>query len=271
MDHVVQYYEAFDEWGRLDREPAEFIVNWHFMKQNLPKRGHIIDIGAGPGRYSMKLAENGYQVALTDLSPRLVEIAKEKAKEQGLLGQFSAFEVVDARELSRFADEQFDAALMMGPLYHLQQEADRVSAIQQLHRVTKSDGTVYVAFMPRIRHVIASLLAPRQWKPNDSAAQIETFMDTGLFNHTDQGRFTGAYYFNIEEIEPFMESGGFETIKMIGSSNAGSLLNQEQWGYWKERGFAELDSIMELLKKTAENQYLLGISPHIMYIGKKIA
>lgn len=29
MENVIAYYSSFDEWGRLDREPLEFTVNWH--------------------------------------------------------------------------------------------------------------------------------------------------------------------------------------------------------------------------------------------------
>ena len=32
MDKVIDYYSRFDEWGRLEREPIEFQVNWHFIK-----------------------------------------------------------------------------------------------------------------------------------------------------------------------------------------------------------------------------------------------
>lgn len=33
MDKVIDYYSRFDEWGRLEREPIEFQVNWHFIKK----------------------------------------------------------------------------------------------------------------------------------------------------------------------------------------------------------------------------------------------
>ena len=57
-----------------------------------------------------------------------------------------------------------------------------------------------------------------EWKPNDTMDNIEEFIATGSFNHEDKGRFTGAYYFDLQEINPFMESNGFETLSLIGSS-----------------------------------------------------
>ncbi|NOU97468.1 methyltransferase domain-containing protein [Paenibacillus sp. LMG 31456] len=270
-DRIIEYYETFDEWGRLEREPIEFKVNWHFIQEHLPKQGHVLDNGAGPGKYAMRLAQCGYKVSLSDITPKLVKQAQEKAEECGLLERFQGFHVADARDLSCFGDGQFDASLMLGPLYHLQTESARIAAVKELYRVTKQAGMVFVAFMPRIRHVITSLLSPQHWKPNDSADGIAEFMNTGIFDHSDEGRFTGAYYFDIEKIQPFMENHGFEMIKMIGSSNISSLLQREQKDYWKLRGDEEMNKIIDILIKSAENPYVLGVSPHIMYMGRKVS
>ncbi|MDQ0111974.1 class I SAM-dependent methyltransferase [Paenibacillus harenae] len=124
MSDIIDYYSSFDEWGRLDREPLEFRVNWHFIKSNLPPRGKILDNGAGPGKYSMELAKLGHDVTLTDLTPRLVDIAREKATELGLVNYFSDFLVRDARDLYGLESNQFDVSLMLGPLYHLQHDED---------------------------------------------------------------------------------------------------------------------------------------------------
>jgi ubiquinone/menaquinone biosynthesis C-methylase UbiE len=269
MGTIIDYYSEFDEWGRLDREPLEFQVNWHFIQEYLPKTGKVLDNGAGPGKYAMRLAQQGHAVTLTDLVPKLVEVAQEKANELGVSDQFEGFHVADARNLSVLQDEQFDAALALGPMYHLQLEQDRNKAIQELYRVTKKEGIVFVAFMPRIRHVLSSLLYPENWRPNDNMEAIKQFIRTGEFNHSDEGRFTGAYYFNIEDIKPFMESHGFETLNLVGSSNIGTLLSKEQWAYWQNRGENEFGKLIELLKEIATDPNVLGVSSHLLYIGKK--
>lgn len=268
MSKIINYYNQFDEWGRLDREPIEFRVNWHYIEKYLPKTGRVLDNGAGPGKYSMKLAKEGYQVTLTDLTPRLVEIAKDKAKELGLQNQFEGFYPADARELNMLEDEQFDASLMLGPMYHLQEEKDRISAVQELHRVTKKNGIIFVAFMPRIRHILTSLLHPDNWKPNDKMDSIVQFSQTGCFNHEEEGRFTGAYYFNIEDINPFMESQGFESVQLLGS-NVGTILSNENWNYWRDKGEQEVEKIIDLIIEKGSDPYILGISSHLLYIGRK--
>lgn len=269
MDKVIDYYNRFDEWGRLDREPIEFMVNWHHIKSLLPHNGHILDNGAGPGKYAMELARCGYEVTLTDLTPRLVEIAREKAGELGLTDYFQGLHVADARNLDIFQNEQFDASLMLGPLYHLQTQQDRNAAVQELHRVTKSGGLVFVACMTRIRHLMTSLLYPQHWKPNDNMDAIQTFMETGIFNHSDEGRFTGAYYFDIDEMNPFMESHGFESLKLIGSSSIAGSYKAEQFDYWRSRGDEVFQKVMKMICETAESPNLLGNSSHLLYIGRK--
>ena len=55
----------------------------------------------------------------------------------------------------------------------------------------------------------------------------------------------------------------------MGSSSIGSLLSREQWDYWTNKGQAEVDRLIELLKKTATDPYTLGVSSHLLYIGRK--
>jgi len=270
MNEIIEYYNRFDEWGRLDREPIEFQVNWHYIKKYLPMNGDILDNGAGPGKYSMQLANEGYKVTLTDLTPKLVELAKNKALELKLEKNFHGFYAADARDLSFLKDQQFDASLMLGPLYHLQEESNRIKAVKELYRVTKKGGIVFVAFMPRIRHVLTSLMHPENWKPNNQMDNIEQFSQSGNFNHEDKGRFTGAYYFNIEEIKPFMEKHGFESLDLIGS-NIGTLLSSDNWSYWREKGGNEFEKVIRFLTENANDPNILGISSHILYIGKKEA
>jgi hypothetical protein len=111
---------------------------------------------------------------------------------------------------------------------------------------------------------------PELWKPNHTVQGIIDFLDTGMFNHSDEGRFTGAYYFNIDDIIPYMESNGFKTEKLIGSGSIAGAMRNEQWDYWKQRGEDEFNNIMQIIMKESENPYNLGTSSHLLYIGRKV-
>ena len=269
MKNLIDYYSAFDEWGRLDREPIEFIVNMHHILAHLPQQARVLDNGAGPGKYAVALAKKGFRLTLTDLTPRLVETAELKAREEGVSDRFDGFHARDARDLNGLEEGSFDASLMLGPLYHLQQEEDRDLAVRELHRVTRPGGLVFVAFMPRTSFLRKSLAQPDAWKPNHTAEGLNRFMASGAFDHADEGRFTGAYYFDVDTIEPFMEARGFESLKMVASSSIAGTMTPEQWAYWHERGDDELAAVVSHLIGVSDDRHILGLSPHILYIGRR--
>ncbi|MFC5472210.1 class I SAM-dependent methyltransferase [Cohnella suwonensis] len=268
MNRVLQYYDRFDEWGRLDREPIEFEINLRHIIANLPERGGILDNGAGPGKYAVALAKRGYDVTVSDFSPRLVEQARSKAEEEGVASVMGGFRVADARDLSLFGDETFDACLTMGPMYHLQSADDRKLALSEMRRVTRSGGLAFVAFMSKLRHLAVSLADPLVWKPHDEIPALEAFMRTGVYDHPDEGRFTGVYFADIGSIVPGMESAGFECVKLIGSSGAGNL-SAEQWRHWERQGEESAAAAMRLMLEASESPYLFGSSSHLLYIGRK--
>lgn len=254
----------------MDREPVEFLINWHYISRILRSEEHVVDIGAGPGKYSMELARGGCDVTLVDLTPRLVELARGKAEQLGLTGKFRGFHTADATDLRAFEDNAFDSALLMGPMYHLQEERQRSAAVSELHRVAKPGAPVFVAFMTRPRFLMTSLAYPLHWKPNHEPESLKAFAETGIFNHADPGRFTGAYYYNIDDIEPFMASHGFRQTQLIGSSSIVPGIQAEQLDYWRSFGEERFNIMMDLVFREAANPYNLAVSSHLLYIGEKM-
>ena len=71
------------EWERLEGFHFEFEIAKHYLKKYL--RGKtVLDIGGGPGRYSVWLAKQGYDVTLVDLSENNIALAKQKFQEYGV-------------------------------------------------------------------------------------------------------------------------------------------------------------------------------------------
>ena len=142
QSRVREYYARFGEreWLRLcnaDDGAIEFAITCHTLETLLPGSGRVLDLGGGPGRYTIWLAERGYRVVLADLSPALLEIAKEKIAQSGVASNVESVTVADARDLSRWPDDSFDAVLSLGPFYHLPEPSDRKSAAAEMVRVLK--------------------------------------------------------------------------------------------------------------------------------------
>jgi 2-polyprenyl-3-methyl-5-hydroxy-6-metoxy-1,4-benzoquinol methylase len=87
LDEVQEFYDknAQNEWDRLDRHRSEFAVTLRALKDYLPHLpAEVLDVGGGPGRYSIAVAKLGHRVTLLDLSEGCLQIAKKKAQETGV-------------------------------------------------------------------------------------------------------------------------------------------------------------------------------------------
>ena len=97
-----QWYETlFENYGeKYDNESFAqgTIGECDFIEKeiNYNKTLKIIDIGCGTGRHSIELTKRGYSMTGIDLSESLLEKARDKAKQSGLLIDFQK---QDARDL----------------------------------------------------------------------------------------------------------------------------------------------------------------------------
>ena len=89
MSELVRLYydnNVEREWLRLS-DPygrIEYSTTLHLIEKYFPKTGSIIDIGCGPGRYSIELLKKGYETTLFELSDELLTFAKLKIQEENL-------------------------------------------------------------------------------------------------------------------------------------------------------------------------------------------
>ncbi len=76
MDYVKAYYDENStlEWDRLDNPYSriEFTTTTHLIDKYFKNISNVIDIGSGPGRYSIELIKRGFDVSLLDLSQNLI-------------------------------------------------------------------------------------------------------------------------------------------------------------------------------------------------------
>lgn len=139
-DAVQAYYASLSEreWTRLenpDDGAVEFTITCHTLATYLPPDARVLDIGSGPGRYAIWLAERGHRVVLADLSPELLSIAQAKIEQAGVGTMVEDIVEADACDLSLWVDDSFDAVLSLGPFYHLPDAEDRHRAAIELGRV----------------------------------------------------------------------------------------------------------------------------------------
>jgi ubiquinone/menaquinone biosynthesis C-methylase UbiE len=144
MNNIVAFYEAYDEEGRLDRHPVEFLVTTYLLDAVIVPGASILDVAGGTGKYAAYYALKSHPVTILDLSPKHVEQARAKLSQMGL--DHVETLIGDARDLSRFANECFGVVLCMGPIYHLS-DKDARAVIAECLRVLRPDGLLAMAYV----------------------------------------------------------------------------------------------------------------------------
>ena len=141
---LKQFYENYDEDARLLTRAGnvEFTTTMHFIGKYLKPGMRILEVGAATGRYSHTLARMGYRVDAVELVEHNIEIFNELTQP----GENVTIRQGNAVDLSAFADNTFDLTLILGPMYHLVEEADRRRALREAVRVTKQGGVIFAAY-----------------------------------------------------------------------------------------------------------------------------
>jgi SAM-dependent methyltransferase len=250
------------EDSRLEEHQLEYEMTWRYLEQYLPAQGSILEVGAASGRYTLELARRGYMVTAVDLSAALLEINRKRLADAGLTNQVR-FVVADARDLSAVSEDTFDAALLMGPLYHLLLEDDRKTALKQVYDRLRPDGIIFSALLSRFGIMGDLIKKTPAWIENPAAVQW-------LLSHGHRpddappGGFRG-YFARIDEIAPLHESVGFETLTLAGvepgisaDDESYNILQGEQRRLW-----------LDLLYAISTEPTTIGASRHLLYIGRK--
>ena len=146
MDYLESYYNSYDEEGRLlsRHGSVEYITTQKYIHEALGgnKQKRILEVGAGTGRYSVALAKEGYSVVALELIEHNLSILKSKLTGDEQLQALQG----NALDLSRFADDSFDLTLVLGPMYHLYTKDEKLRALSEAVRVTKTGGFIMVAY-----------------------------------------------------------------------------------------------------------------------------
>lgn len=272
-DILRTYYSSFDEWGRLVRDPyhrLEFDTTIHFLKKHLPKRGLVLDAGGGPGRYTIELARQGYEIVLLDLSPDLLNIARREVTRAGVQNRVRTIVEGSIDDLSEFASESFDAVLCLGaPLNHLTSGKRREKAVDELIRVAKRRAPVAISVISRFVAIaqgaaVALVEAPKEL--DDRWKVYRRVLRTG--DYDGKLGFAPCHFFLPVELEELLRRHGLKVIDEVGLQGIGAHYRYElmhlpakgskAWGAYER---AHWDS--------CTHPASVATSEHFLMIGRK--
>lgn len=262
---IRDYYnrDAEGEQARLEYHQLENDLTWRYLDRYLPPAGEILEIGAATGRYTLELARRGYYVTAVDLSPVELEICRKQLIEQGLQNRVQLV-IADARDLSTMPASDYDAALVMGPLYHLIEESDRRMVLSGVYDRLKVGGVIVSSFISRFGILGEMLRRVPAWI--EDQASVKSVIEKGMDppDHP-RGGFRG-YFVRVSEITPLHEEAGFETAVVAGVEPA---ISADDESYNQLTG--NLRKLwLDTLEAVSTEPSIIGASRHLLYVGRKV-
>ncbi len=230
---VNAVYNVLDESSRLNCSNAarvEFTTTVKYIEKYLSQRMRILDIGAGAGEYSLYFANKGYKVSAVELADK--NVAEFRKKITGSL----------------------DIVLLFGPLYHLHEERDRNTAINEAKRVLKKDGTLFVAFINN------DMIHYTEWG-YDPDYLLTGEYDKDTFKTND----FPFVFFDLKQCRGMLTGNGLDIIHEIASDGMSELL-EERINQLDAAGYAQYLKMHFFYCERPEH---LGKTNHFLFVVKK--
>lgn len=255
-ENLIKYYNKFNEDKRLDRRHGiiEYTttmkyINHYLKTMNNPK---IIEIGAGTGKYSIALSDNGYDVTAVELvKHNLMTLKSKNSKVKAVQG--------NATNLSKFKNESFDLVLLFGPLYHLISNNDKIKALKEAKRILKKDGIIMISYYMNeyaiIKHgfIENKIIEAKNNNEIDNNYHI-TPIETDLYSMV-----------RIEDIDRLNDIVKLNRIQLIAQDGPSDYLRP----IINKMDTNTFNEYLNYHLSTCERQDLIGASSHVLDILKK--
>ena len=270
MDDITDIREMYNanwekEDDRLLRHQLERDITWRYLEKYVPPPGaKVLEIGAATGRYTMELARRGYNVLAIDIAADLVARAKTRIDDLGL-GSRVEFRAGDIRTCGDIPESDFDAALVMGPLYHLVFQEERELVLNRVFQSLKPGVVVFSAWISRFGMFgdLLKNIPDIVFSHQEVSSVLERGCDQDGYR-CKKDSFRG-YFAKADEIAPIHEKAGFRTLALVGTEPAISADDASYNCLEGERRQLWLD----LLFKLSEEPGMTASSRHMLYVGKK--
>ena len=197
--------------GRLEFERTKELISRFLPQGSLD----VLDVGGGPGMYSVWLQESHHRCELIDPVPLHVE----QARAAGILAQEG-----DARSLRAPADS-VDVVLLLGPLYHLPTGGDRAIALSEALRVLRPGGLLFAAAINRYAALLDLLINKDRMHKSGLPEVVERSIRDGVFDGTGGADvFTTAFFHLPDELSVEVEQAGFGSVRVFHVEGPGFLV-----------------------------------------------
>ena len=223
------------------------------IERALPGPGDVLDVGGATGIHAAWLAEAGHRVHVIDPEPHVEQAAR--------LPGVTA-EVGDARALDR-ADDSADVVLLLGPLYHLEDPADRARAVAEAVRVTRPGGVVVGAAITRYASML-DMTALGRLGDDAVLSSVRETVRTG--RHDPAIGFTTAYFHEPDELRAEFGAAGLEDVAVVAIEGPGYPMLKRADAP-ESASDAVFASALALAREVEAHPGLMQASSHLLATG----
>lgn len=247
LSNIEKHYNKHPEDLRLLRRHGivEFNTTMHHLHRFLQPDHFILDIGAGTGRYTSALMAEGYRIKAVELVRRNIEVFLKREPTADVVQG-------DARNLPFIPSDSADITLLLGPLYHLFGEEEKLKALNEAKRVTKPGGLIFVAYLMNEYSILSYCFD----EDRISELMEKGFVDEDFHIQSQEGELYD--YIRLEDINRLNEKADLERVTIFSPDGAADYMRTRL----NKMSDATFSRFIEYQKRISERPELIGAGSH---------
>ena len=247
--NIEKHYNKHPEDKRLLRRHGivEFETTMYHLRRFLHPDSFLLDIGAGTGRYTSALMAEGYRVKAVELVRRNIDVFLKREPTADVVQG-------DARSMPYIPDATADVTLLLGPLYHLIGDGEKLKALLEAKRVTKPGGLIFVAYLMNEYSILSYCFdEDRMGKLLEKGAVDRNF-------HIQADADELYDYVRLEDIDRLDSEAGLARVTIFSPDGAADYM-RTRLNRMSDDTFAHF---LEYQKCISERPDLIGAGSHVV-------